>query len=265
MKLTSIHVHPVKSMRGLDVPSAQVESRGLQFDRRWMLVDANARFVTARQHPKLLRFAVECIREGLVIFAPDGSARDVAEPSASAPTMTVGIWKSTSPARVADAATNAWLSQHLGIEVRLVHMADDCERTVSRDWSQPGDIVSFADGFPLLLIGTASLELLNTKLETPVTMANFRPNLVVETTLPHVEDSWKRIRIGAAEFALCKPCTRCVLTTIDPDTAVPAANGEPLATLKTYRREAIGVTFGQNLLVRMTGVIAAGMPIEVIE
>lgn len=265
MHLSSIHVFPVKSMRGQAVAAAEVEARGLDGDRRWMLVDANARFVTARQHPRLLAFSAERIRGGLVLFAPDGGARDVGEPPLSAPTIEVGIWKSSSPARVADASANDWLSRQLGIDVRLVHMAEDCRRSVSRDWSRPGDLVSFADGFPLLLIGSASLALLNSKLAHPVAMANFRPNLVALTEAAHVEDGWKRIAIGAVEFDVVKPCTRCILTTIDPDSATPAPDGEPLATLKTYRREAIGVTFGQNLIPRTLGRIDAGMPLRVLE
>lgn len=265
MHLSSILLYPVKSMRGHAVAAADVESRGLHGDRRWMLVDANARFVTARQHPRLLQFSAELIRDGLVLFAPDGSVRDVGEPLRSAQTIDVGIWKSSSPARVADAEINDWLSQRLGIDVRLVHMADDCVRSVAVEWSRPGDIVSFADGFPLLLIGSASLDGLNARLARPVTMANFRPSLVVQTAVPHVEDTWRRIAIGNAEFDVVKPCTRCVLTTIDPDDATPAADGEPLATLKTYRREAIGVTFGQNLIPRSLGAIAANLPVRVLE
>lgn len=263
--LASIHLFPVKSMRGHAIDTAVVEPRGLHGDRRWMLVDANARFITARQHPGLLKCSAELIRDGLVLFAPDGSVRDVGEPALSEPTIEVGIWKSSSPARVAEAAINDWLSRQIGIAVRLVHMAEDCLRSVSRDWSKPGDIVSFADGFPLLLIGSASLDHLNAKLTTPVSMANFRPNLVAKTDTPHVEDRWKRIAIGDVEFDVVKPCTRCVLTTIDPDSATPAASGEPLATLKTYRREALGVTFGQNLIARTFGRIDAGAPLRVLE
>lgn len=263
--LESIHLYPVKSMRGVATTCADVAPRGLHGDRRWMLVDAHARFVTARQHPRLLAWSAELIRDGLVLFAPDGSVRDVGEPPLSAPTIEVGIWKSSSPARVADEAINHWLSRQLGIDVRLVHMADDCLRSVSRAWSRPGDLVSFADGFPLLLIGTASLDLLNAKLTRPVSMANFRPNLVVRTATPHVEDNWKRIAVGDVAFDLVKPCTRCILTTIDPDSATPAADGEPLATLKTYRRETLGVTFGQNLIPRGLGTLVAGASLRVLE
>jgi uncharacterized protein YcbX len=265
MNLASIHVFPVKSFRGNDSMRAVVEARGLRDDRRWMLVDANARFVTARQLPRMLLFRAHAEPAGLSLVAPDGSTHTVARPAASEPLIQVAIWQSSSPARCADAETNAWISHHLGSMVRLVYMADDCVRSVSKAWAQPGDIVSFADGFPLLLIGTASLDGLNARLAQPVSMANFRPNLVVHTDTPHVEDRWRLIRIGDCTFSVSKPCTRCVLTTIDPERATPASDGEPLATLKTYRRESVGVTFGQNLLVRGTGELAPGMPVEVLE
>lgn len=265
MNLIAIHRYPVKSLRGQALATADVEARGLHRDRRWMLVDARGRFLTARQHPQLLKCSAELVQSGIVLFAPDGSARAVAEPPLSAPTIDVDIWKSSTTARVADAAANDWLSRHIDLAVRLVHMGDDCVRAVAPEWSQAGDIVSFADGFPLLLIGSASLDLLNSKLARPVSMANFRPNLVVQTADAHVEDGWKRIAIGAVEFDIVKPCTRCILTTIDPDSAIPAADGEPLTTLKTYRREAIGVTFGQNLVPRGTGSLATGMTVRVVE
>ncbi len=265
MNVTSLHVYPVKSFAGNQVAYSAVEPRGLRGDRRWMLVDSGARFLTARQLPRMLNLVATPTVDGLRIHERDGDACEVATPAASAKRIHVTIWKSTSSARVADAATNAWLSQRLGQEVRLVHMADDCVRTVDDIGSVPGDIVSFADGYPLLLIGTASLDLLNSKLERPVSMANFRPNLVVKTDVAHVEDRWQRIRIGSVEFAVSKACTRCVLTTIDPESAIRAADGEPLATLKSYRREAIGVTFGQNLLVRSEGTIARGAKVEVLE
>lgn len=263
--LHAIHRYPVKSMRGQSLDAASIEARGLAGDRRWMMIDAESRFVTARQYPQLLGFSAELIADGLVVFAPDGNVRAIAEPAASEPLIEVGIWKSTCPARLADPASNAWLSKLLGLPVRLVHMADDCIREVSPEWAEPGDIVSFADGFPLLVIGTASLELLNSKLSRPVAMANFRPSIVVKTTIPHIEDRWKRIALGAVELSVVKPCTRCVMTTVDPDSVEKAADGEPLATLKTYRREAIGVTFGQNLIPRSFGPISIGMDVRVLE
>lgn len=265
MNLIALHVYPVKSMRGIDLPASTVEARGLAGDRRWMLIDASGNFVTARQVPQLLRFAAEPIRGGLILFAPDGSTHDVAEPAVTQPTREVSIWRERCTAREADAISSDWLSERLGQSVRLVHMGDDCIRPVSPEFATPGDVVGFADGFPLLLIGTASLDALNARLSNPVTMTNFRPNLVIATDTPHIEDQWRRIRIGDCEFDVVKPCSRCVLTTIDPDTAAPAPDGEPLATLKTYRRSPNGVTFGQNIIPRLTGVMATGMSVRVLE
>jgi uncharacterized protein len=260
MKIGKPRIYPLKSTRGLELDSAEVQPRGLVDDRRWMVVDAQGRFVTARKIPAMVLIdAIVDVDDGaLTLSAPGHAYCRAAVPDAAEPRIDVEIWQSHAPARVADAEANAWVSRLLGGDYRLVHMADDCLRTVSKTWSRDGDTVSFADGFPLLLIGTASLDDLNRRLSRPVTMANFRPNLVVHTDEPFVEDRWKRIRIGAIEFDVCKPCTRCVLTTVDPISGVKDTDGEPLATLKTFRRFDIGVTFGQNLIPRGVGVLNAG-------
>jgi uncharacterized protein YcbX len=250
-------IYPLKSARGLQLTHAEVQPRGLANDRRWMVVDTQGRFVSARKIPAMVLIdAVVDVGDGALTLSAPGHARcRVAVPEAAEPQVEVEVWQSQCPARAAAAAANAWISALLEGEYRLVHMADDCLRTVSKSWAGAGDIVSFADGFPLLLIGTASLAELNRRLARPVAMANFRPNVVVHTDEPFVEDRWKRIRIGAVEFEVCKPCTRCVLTTVDPDTGIKDAAGEPLAMLKTFRRFDIGVTFGQNLIPRETGVV----------
>lgn len=260
MKIGKPRIYPLKSARGLELDSAEVQARGLVDDRRWMVIDAQGRFVTARKIPAMVLIdAIVDVDDGaLTLDAPGHDRCRVAVPDAAQPRIEVEVWQSQAPARVADAEANAWISRLLGGDYRLVHMADDCLRTVSKAWSREGDTVSFADGFPLLLIGTASLADLNRRLQRPVTMANFRPNLVVRTDEPFVEDSWKRIRIGTIEFDVCKPCTRCVLTTVDPISGVKDIDGEPLATLKTFRRFDIGVTFGQNLIPRGVGVLNAG-------
>jgi uncharacterized protein len=266
MKIERPRIYPLKSARGLELDSAEVQPRGLVDDRRWMVIDAQGRFVTARKIPAMVLIdAIVDVDDGaLTLSAPGHALCRAGVPDAAQPRIDVEVWQSQAPARVADAAANAWISQLLGGDYRLVHMADDCLRTVSKAWSRDGDTVSFADGFPLLLIGTASLADLNRRLLRPVTMANFRPNLVVHTDEPFVEDRWKRIRIGAIEFDVCKPCTRCVLTTVDPISGVKDVDGEPLATLKTFRRFDIGVTFGQNLIPRGTGVLSAGEEVIVL-
>ena len=125
--------------------------------------------------------------------------------------------------------------------------------------------MAFPDGFPLLLIGQASLDDLSARVGRPLEMLRFRPNLVVEGSAPYAEDEWKRIRIGDLEFEVAKGCSRCILTTIDPGTGVRNADREPLTTLKTYRERNGEVYFGQNLLPRGTGELRVGMSVEVLE
>jgi len=256
-------VYPLKSARGVALQEVEVQARGLAGDRRWMVIDEKNRFVSARKIPAmvLIEASMQAGDIALTLSARDQSPASVVVPDAKLPVIEVEVWKSRCPARVADAAANEWISALLNGDYRLVHMADDCLRSVSQEWSRPGDIVSFADGFPLLLIGTASLEDLNRRLSRPVTMANFRPNLVVQTAHAFIEDNWRRVRIGDIEFDVSKPCTRCVLTTVDPNSGMKSVDGEPLATLKTFRKFELGVTFGQNLIPRGVGTLHRGDPL----
>lgn len=260
MHIESVLIYPLKSARGVAPQEAEVQARGLMNDRRWMVIDERNRFVSARKIPAmvLIEASIEASDGALILSARDQSSARVCVPDTKLPVIEVEVWKSRCPARVADVAANEWISALLNGDYRLVHMADDCLRSVSQEWSRPGDIVSFADGFPLLLIGTASLGDLNRRLRRPVTMANFRPNLVVQTEQAFVEDSWQRVRIGGIEFDVSKACARCVLTTVDPNSGMKSVDGEPLETLKTFRSFELGITFGQNLIPRGVGTLHRG-------
>ncbi len=247
--LCAIHVFPIKSCAAWIRDEAEVEPRGLAGDRRWMVADANGRFLTARQHPRLTLVNAREDGDALVLSVPGMPSLRLSPPQSEARIETT-VWKSTVQAQVADAAADAWISAFLGLPARFVHMDAACVRAVSPDYGQPGDEVSFADGYPLLLISQAALDALNARLERPVPMLRFRPNLVVAGTGPHAEDDWKRIRIGAIEFDVVKPCTRCVFTTVDYERGEFDPAGEPLRTLARYRRTPQGVTFGQNLIPR---------------
>lgn len=263
MHLSSLHLYPIKSSAPLKVESAIVEARGLQFDRRWMVVDAEGGFVTGRQLPRMTLIRALPHADGLTLEAPGKPTLQVPRPDA-ADTVPVIVWKSQVAARPADDAADAWLSDFLGQPVRLVHMDDRITRPMTDVHSLPGDEVSFADAFPLLLISRASLEGLNSRLAKPVSMLQFRPNLVVDGVPAHAEDTWKRIRIGEVEFDVAKACTRCVFTTVDPLRGERDPDGEPLRTLITYRRSADGVTFGQNLIPRSLGQVRVGDAVEVL-
>ncbi len=261
--LSSIRIYPLKSAAALKPEHALVEARGLAGDRRWMVVDAVGKFVTARKHPRLLLIRADAGGDGLVLDAP-GMPRLHLEPAPASPRLEVSVWRNQMRAMLADEVANAWISRYLGFAARFVHMDAEAIRPVDPDYSQAGDEVSFADGYPLLLISRAALDALNEKLELPVTMSRFRPNLVVADTLPHAEDGWRSIRIGQVRFDVVKPCSRCVLTTVDPHRGEFDPAGEPLRTLTGYRRSPGGVTFGQNLIPRGNGRIALGDEVEIL-
>ncbi len=262
--LAGLYVYPVKSAAPLCPATAVVEPRGLRGDRRWMIVDADGAFLTGRQLPRLTLLRATPVEDGLLLEAPDLPARHLAVPDPAAPRLAVRVWNSTVDAALADPAAQDWISRFLGREARFVYMDDAARRPVDTTYAAPGGEVSFADGFPLLLISQAALDDLNARLATPVPMLHFRPNLVVGGTAPHAEDGWRRVRIGSIVFDVVKPCTRCVFTTVDPERGAFAADGEPLRTLITYRRGAKGVTFGQNLIARGTGTLCLGDPVEVL-
>lgn len=263
MHLSHINLFPVKSCAPLTPARAQVELRGLRGDRRWMIVDDQGQFVTARKHPRMVLIRAQLDGSTLLLSAPQMPNLTV-QPAAERSTAKVKVWGDELIAHTAMDAANDWISRYLGFPARLVFMDDQVERAVDPKYAQPGDVVSFADGFPLLLITQASLDLLNCKLAQAIPMLRFRPNLVVTGTDAHAEDGWRSIRIGDIRFDVVKPCIRCVLTTVDPDSGTFDAAGEPLRTLLGYRRTAKGIAFGQNLIPRGTGTVTLGDAVEVI-
>ena len=265
MQVTGINIYPVKSTRPIALSESEVLPRGLPWDRRWMLVDRDGRFITARQYPVLavIETALTADTLDISVAGREGLRISLAEPAAQS--VPVTVWKDRCEAVPVDPAADAWFSDYLGIACRLVRMTDQLVRRVNPDYGEPADQVSFADGFPLLLISEASLHDLNRRLRTPVPMQRFRPNLVVDGERAYDEDSWRHIRVGEVEFAGVKNCSRCIFTTIDPHTGVKDAGGEPLRTLASYRRrEGGGVFFGQNLIPRSRGIIRLGDSVQIL-
>ncbi len=261
--LSALHVFPVKSCAPLALDSAVVEPRGLAHDRRWIVTDAGGRFLTGRQHPRLTLLRALPERDAIALSAPGMPPLQLQAPRDAARCEVV-VWANTVAALPAGSQADAWISAFLGMPARLAYMDDACARPVNPDYAKPGDEVSFADAFPLLLISQGALDALNAKLPAPVPMLRFRPNFVVANTAPHAEDGWKRVRVGAVEFDVVKPCSRCVFTTVDFERGAFDPSGEPLRTLTTYRRGERGVTFGQNVIPRGTGTVRVGDTVEVL-
>ncbi|MEV8552176.1 MOSC N-terminal beta barrel domain-containing protein [Streptomyces glaucescens] len=269
-ELQSIHVHPVKAFRGLSLPEAVVEPWGLAGDRRWALIDDGGKVVTQRQQPRLAQAAAELSPGGgLRLSAPGQDPLTVSVPE-PAGTVRVEIFRDTVEGVPADDAAHAWCSAYLGIDVRLVHMDDPAtRRPVDPEYARPGETVSFADGYPLLLASAASLDALNSLMaegehaeEGPLPMNRFRPNLVVAGTAPWAEDDWTRLAVGNVEFRVAKPCGRCVVTTTDQTTA--ARGREPLLTLGRHRRIGGKLVFGQNLVPLTAGTVRVGDPVRIL-
>lgn len=265
MILTEINIYPVKSTRRILLNASEVLPRGLPLDRRWMLVDEQNRFITARKYPLLAALDTRIDDNVLQISATGRGSLALPLQPAHRDVTSVTIWNSQCRAVWAGRQADDWFSSLLGVPCRLVQMTDDLVRSVDQEYGRPGDQVSFADGFPLLLISEASLDDLNSRMQRPVPMQRFRPNVVVAGAPAYAEDHWQRIRIGAVEFEGVKNCSRCIFTTIDPDTGVKSRDREPLATLSGYRsRPAGGVFFGQNLIPRGLGTIRVGDAVSVL-
>ena len=249
-RIASLHVYPVKSCRGIDLQRARVTATGLEWDRRWMIVDGDGRFVTQRENPRLAAIST-AIGGGLRLSA-EGLPALVVAAAHGGPERSVRIWKDTVTGLDAGEEASDWLLAALGAPLRLVRIADASLRNAEPAFAGPGpNPVAFADAYPVLMISRESLADLNRRLPSPLPMNRFRPNVVIEGVQPYAEDAMAVYRFGRVAFRGVKLCTRCVTTTTDQDSCVRDANQEPLRTLKTYRydRALKGVVFGQNCVV----------------
>jgi len=259
IRITGISIYPIKSTAGIPIDQCAVEAQGLAMDRRWMLVDDNGDCLTGREFPILTQVRAQLGNEGLRVTAPGMSELPVPFPTNTASAMSVTVWDDSCRALSADDAVDDWFATLLGARCRLVFMGDTRIRAVDSEFGRPADRVSFADGYPLLLISQASLDDLNTRLPQAVGMRRFRPNLVVAGCAAYEEDRWRTIRVGETQFEGVKNCARCVFTTIDPANGEKHPRQEPLRTLGGYRRTPDGgVLFGQNLIPRTLGTIRVG-------
>lgn len=268
--LSAIHRYPVKSCRGEALASAIVQPWGLDGDRRWMLVDDSGTAITARAINSLLLVRPEITATGLRVSAPGTAPLDVVVPDAAAQ-VPVALWGSRLTAAAAGPEADAWFSAVTNISAHLVWLDDPMRRPTSPDFSEPGDRVSFADGYPLLVTTEESLAALNDEVlarasdeREPLPMARFRPSVVVRGFEAWAEDDWRRLRIGEATFRAVKGCARCVMTTVDPETA--EREKEPITSLARLRRWDGATWFGVNLVPDTPGaVVEVGDEVEVLE
>jgi uncharacterized protein YcbX len=259
--LSAIHVYPIKSCRGISVESAGLTETGLRDDRRWMLVDEGGKFMSQRAHPRMALISPRLTPNRLLVTAPGMPELEVPTEGEPEDRIGVEVWGDAQQGVPAGTEADRWFGRFLGVSCRLVRKPDDDVRPVDSAYAGEDDQTSFADGFPLLLISEASLDDLNGRLERPVSMDRFRPNLVVAGCGPHEEDLWEGIRVGGASFRVAEACPRCAITTVDQRTGLRGK--EPLRTLAKYRKAGGEVWFGRNLIHTSRGTVGVGDPVEV--
>ena len=266
LTVSALHVYPVKGLKGIPLESARATDRGLEHDRRWMVVDRDGTFVSQRSHPKMATVWTEIEGGQVVLSAPDVQSVALPLEIRREGDTSVTVWSSTVKAAVGPDEANRWISDYLGDEFRFVYMPDGTRRDSNPKYAGYDKRVGFADGYAYLVISEASLADLNARLlakgHPALPMNRFRPSFVVSGAAPYAEDGWKRIRIGEAVIEAAKPCGRCQVTTTDQATG-EVRGPEPLATLASYRdSKEVGVMFGMNCVTVAAGAVTVGDTVE---
>jgi hypothetical protein len=261
VEVSQLLIYPVKSTGHIALHTSAVDRFGLHNDRRWMLVDSKGVYITQRKHPRMCLINTSFTDGRLVLQAPDMTLIIVPE-AHSACTIRVKVWDDQCMAYDCGKDVAQWLSAFLRLDCRLVYFPENENRLLDQNYAKAHEYTAFSDGFPILLISQGSLDDLNARLESPVPMTRFRPNLVVSGCEAFAEDKWQQIKIGDLVLRLVKPCSRCVIPNIDSATGEKAP--EPIKTLSRYRKRHNKVFFGQNVIANGVAELAVGMPVEIL-
>ncbi|HCH69241.1 MAG TPA: oxidoreductase [Colwellia sp.] len=260
--VSNLYIYPIKSTMGISLSQASIDELGLAFDRRFVISDNSGQFISARTEPTLCLVTTILTEYGIALSAPTMPTLTLVYESFSEQYKSVNVWDDEVAGQLCSTEANSWFSDYLQRPCQLLYFGKESSRVKKGATDNPRK-VAFADGYPLLLISQASLHELNQRLlannQKTVSMANFRPNIVVDNCLPFAEDGWQYIRIGEIEFKVSKSCERCILITVNPENGIKDAEQQPLSTLKTYRQTSSGeVLFGQNLIPLTSGRINQG-------
>jgi uncharacterized protein YcbX len=264
--IAELYIYPVKSLGGIALSSVELTDRGFQYDRRWMLVDENNEFLTQREYPQMALLQTAITKDGIRVARKGNNKANILVPFEykTKEKLIVKVWDDYCDVVFVSDEIDQWFSEMLNIKCRLVYMPDESLRRVDERYAMHDeDMTSLSDGYPVLVISRESLQDLNSRLESPLPMNRFRPNIVIEGCGPYEEDTMEQVQINGINFYGVKLCGRCAITTIDQDSA--AKNKEPLKTLYTYRKRDNNVYFGQNVLYEGRGIIKTGDELKVIK
>jgi len=260
--LSGIFIYPVKSLKGFYADNWSVTETGLKYDRKWMVVDADGLFLSQRRVRQMALITTGLTPNHLILTAPGMEDLSISLATVDGYHVNSTIWHEQCAAGHVSHEADDWLSDFLKMDCRLVRQLDEIIRKVNPTYAKPTDQTAFSDGFPFLIISENSLTSLNEAMQLNLPMARFRPNLVISGCPSYAEDSWREVSIGPIDFRLPKPCSRCNVPTIDPETA--EIGKEPLATLNRLRKWQNKVYFGQNALHNQCGQLTVGDPVRVI-
>jgi uncharacterized protein YcbX len=257
--IQSFHIYPVKSCQGIEYEQIELTRTGFKYDRHWMLVDKQGRFLSQRKFPDMARIQTRLTDDSLIVSGDDYAELIVPLESTSRNRLAVSIWDDHCSAALVSTAASHWFSSFLNHDCDLVFLPPNEPRLVNPEYAHSKQTVGFADGFPLLILSRASIDLLSDKLGETIDIKRFRPNIVVDGCEAHEEDNWSAISVNNIDIDLVKPCSRCVIPSIDQDTAEP--HPSLLKTLASYRRREGKVFVGQNGIHRSTGILTRGQPV----
>lgn len=260
-ELKEINIYPIKSLGGFTIDNILALKEGLQYDRRWMLVDQDGKFMSQRENAQLALFECSLSKSEInVSYQSDSIAIPLNQNEDNL--EKVSVWDSEFHAQTIGNVYNKWFSDRLNKVVKLVKMTAKSKRVKKFSKAPFSSEVSMADGYPFLILGEESLRHLNSKLEKEVDSNRFRANFIVSSQIAHEEDLWQKIRIGSAEFLNIKPCARCIMITINQHNANKGA--EPLKTLSSYRKQQNKIYFGSNMILIKEGQISIGDKLQFI-
>ena len=267
LTISQLFIYPIKSLAGISVSTCEVTNRGLKNDRRWMIVDKNNQFLTLREYPKMALLDVKIEDKILTIKSREHPENNLIIPLIpnNDNLENVTIWNATVQAKPVKNGANEWLNDILGSDCKLVYMPDESMRPVdtTSGYHPAGKFTSFADAYPFLLLGEASLEDLNSRSEKQFSINRFRPNIVFSGGLPNQEDSFENFSINDVDFIGLENCARCKIPNVNPETGVLGTDNEPLKTLSKYRLRNKNIEFGRNIVFNGTGIINVGDELRV--
>ncbi len=264
LTVSELYIYPIKSLGGITKATVEITNTGFKHDRKWMLVDENYMFLSQRTHPQMALLQPTETGDGIVVTHKNNPTQSITIPfyNEGKSTIQVSVWDDVCEAIEVSTLCNKWFSEMLQTTCKLVYMPDDTKRLVDKRYANNNEVTSFSDGYPILIIGQASLNHLNAKLDEQIPINRFRPNIVFTGGHAHIEDEMEMFNINDINFFAVKPCSRCVMTTINQQNMEKGK--EPLKTLATYRSKNNKIYFGQNVLQQQNGIITIGNDIQVI-